>query len=78
MSKAWLAGKVADKFARFENAEFVTGAANKIRGFISGYTDGGGFSGSGVTWGKSAMSATGNSADFAANPGDKIYDSSGC
>jgi HK97 family phage major capsid protein len=34
--EAWLAGKVADKIGRFENAEFVTGAANKIRGFMAG------------------------------------------
>jgi predicted phage gp36 major capsid-like protein len=32
--EGWLSGKVGDKFGRFENAEFVTGAANKIRGFM--------------------------------------------
>jgi HK97 family phage major capsid protein len=33
ISKAGLSNKVADKISRFENNEFVTGAANKIRGF---------------------------------------------
>jgi HK97 family phage major capsid protein len=36
--EAWLADKVANKFGRFENSEFVNGAANKIRGFAAGYT----------------------------------------
>jgi predicted phage gp36 major capsid-like protein len=36
--EAWLAGKVADKIGRFENAEFVAGAANKIRGFMGAAT----------------------------------------
>lgn len=72
--EGWLSEKVANKFARFENAEFVTGAANKIRGFASGYTfatD----SGSGVTWGTIGYVATGVDADFAASAkGDKLYD----
>lgn len=72
--EAWLSGKVADKMARFENAEFVTGAAGKIRGFALGYTplaD----SGSGVTWGSPGYLATGVNGDFAASDkGDKIYD----
>lgn len=71
--EAWLAAKVADKFSRFENAEFVAGSANKIRG-ITSYTtalD----SGSGVTWGTMGHVATGLSSDFpAANPVDKIHD----
>lgn len=72
--EAWLGGKVADKFARFENAEFVTGAANKIRGFISGY-DVAADSGSGVDWGKIGYLATGVDGDFAASAkGDKLYD----
>lgn len=72
--EAWLAGKVADKFARFENAEFVTGAANKIRGFNGGYTFAAD-SGSGVTWGSIGYVATGVDGDFAASAkGDKLID----
>lgn len=72
--EAWLSGKVGEKFARFENTEFVTGAANKIRGFISGYTPATD-SGSGVTWGTIGYVATGVDGDFAASAkGDKLYD----
>ncbi|MBU6430048.1 MAG: phage major capsid protein, partial [Cyanobacteria bacterium REEB65] len=72
--EAWLAAKVADKISRFENSEFVTGAANKIRGFMLGYTQAAD-SGSGVTWGTVGYMATGTSADFAAsNPADKMAD----
>jgi HK97 family phage major capsid protein len=72
--EAWLAAKVADKFARFENSEFITGAAAKIRGFISGYTAATD-SGSGVTWGTIGKIGTGVNADFAAtSPADKIFD----
>lgn len=72
--EAWLAGKVANKRARFENSEFVTGAANKIRGFISGYTPAVD-SGAGVAWGTVGYVATGVDADFAASAkGDKLYD----
>jgi len=56
--EAWLADKVANKFARFENAEFVTGSS-KIRGFTS-YT-GAADSGSGVTWGQIGYIYTGTS-----------------
>lgn len=72
--EGWLAMKVADKFARFENSEFITGAANKIRGLVLGYTAAAD-SGSGVTWGTVGYVATGQSADFASsNPGDKVFD----
>jgi len=72
--EAWLAAKVADKFARFENSEFVTGAANKILGFVSGYTAAAD-SGSGVTWGQIGYVGTGVNGDFAAsNPADKLFD----
>lgn len=72
--EAWLGNKVGDKFSRFENAEFVTGAANKIRGFMLGYTQTAD-SGSGVTWGEIGFASTGTSADFpASNPGDKLFD----
>lgn len=72
--EAWLADKVAGKFGRFENSEFINGAANRIRGFAAGYTmtsD----SGSGVTWGEIGYIGTGTSGDFAAsNPADKLHD----
>lgn len=72
--EAWLGAKVADKFSRFENAEFVTGAASKIRGFAAGYTAAAD-SGSGVTWGQIGYVGTGVNGDFAAsNPGDKLLD----
>lgn len=72
--EAWLAGKVADKFARFENSEFVVGATN-IRGFTS-YTAAAD-SGSGVTWGSLGYVATGTSGDFGstvATQADKLHD----
>lgn len=72
--EAWLSGKVGNKLGRFENTEFVTGAANKIRGFAAGYT----FTadtGAGVTWGEIGYTTTGVAGDFAAaNPGDKLHD----
>ncbi len=72
--EAWMADKVGSKFARFENNEFVTGAANRIRGFISGY-EVAADSGSGVDWGKVGYLATGVSGDFAASAkGDKLID----
>lgn len=72
--EGWLAGKVADKIGRFENAEYVTGSANKIRGFNGGYTFAAD-SGSGVTWGTLGYVATGVDGDFAASAkGDKLID----
>jgi HK97 family phage major capsid protein len=72
--EAWLADKVAGKFGRFENSEFINGAANKIRGFAAGYTmtaD----DGSGVTWGSLGIVATGVNSDFNAAPkADKLID----
>jgi HK97 family phage major capsid protein len=71
--EAWLSGKVADKFGRFENAEFVNGAANKIRGITSYPTLAD--DGTGVAWGSFGHVLTGGSADFAAsNPADKIFE----
>jgi HK97 family phage major capsid protein len=72
--EAWLSGKVGDKFARFENAEFVTGSS-KIRG-ITSYTTAAD-SGSGVTWGQIGHVVSGLSADFLADankPVDKLFD----
>lgn len=41
--ESWLAGKVAEKFARIENAAFVSGSgAGKAKGFLA-YADGTGF-----------------------------------
>lgn len=72
--EAWLGNKVGDKFSRFENAEFVTGAAGKIMGLVLGYTPAAD-SGSGVTWGQLGYLATGTSADFpSSNPADKLID----
>lgn len=72
--EGWLSGKVSDKLGRFENTEFVAGAANKIRGFAAGYTFAAD-SGSGVTWGSIGYVATGVSGDFAASAkGDKLID----
>lgn len=72
--EAWLSGKVADKFARFENAEFVAGAT-KIRG-ITSYTTAAD-SGSGVTWGQVGHVVTGTSGAFGstvATQADKLID----
>lgn len=72
--EAWLGGKVSNKFGRFENSEFINGAANKIRGFAMGYTQAAD-SGSGVTWGTLGFKATGVSSNFAAsNPVDNLID----
>lgn len=76
--EGWLAGKVGDKFGRFENGEFATGAT-KIRGLTAGGYTFSADSGAGVTWGQIGYVATGTSADFAGtNPGDKIFDLIGC
>jgi HK97 family phage major capsid protein len=73
--EAWLAGKVGDKFGRFENAEFIAGDDGKIRG-ITDYTTSAD-SGSGVTWGTIGHVLSGASADFVADaskPVDKLID----
>jgi HK97 family phage major capsid protein len=71
--EAWLAGKVGEKLGRFENAEFVAGNANKIRGLVS-YTTAAD-SGAGVAWGTIGHVVTGVNGDFAASAkGDKLYD----
>ncbi len=72
--EAWLSGKVGDKFSRFENKEFVTGAANKILGIANGYPVAAD-DGSGVTWGKVGYVASGADGAFAgSNPSDKLID----
>lgn len=70
--EAWLANKVADKFARFENAEFCTGAT-KIRGFTS--YDIALDAGAGVAWGSLGYIKTGVNGAFASTaPADKVFD----
>lgn len=71
--EAWLAGKVSDKFGRFENREFVVGAVGKIRGFTSYPTAAD--SGAGVAWGSIGSINTGQNGDFpGSNPADKLLD----
>jgi HK97 family phage major capsid protein len=71
--EGWLATKVAEKFARFENREFVRGDSNRIRG-IAAYptlSD----TGAGVAWGSFGHVNTGvNGAFPSANPADKLHD----
>lgn len=69
--EGWLAGKVAGKFGRFENREFVTGAANKILGFAAGYTMAAD-DGTGVSWGTIGYVGTGSNSDITS--ADKIHD----
>lgn len=70
--EAWHANKVVQKFARFEDVQFVTGAA-KIRGIVSYATAAD--TGSGVDWEKIGYVPSGASGDFASsNPADKLYD----
>jgi HK97 family phage major capsid protein len=72
--EAWLAGKVADKFSRVENAAFITGdGIGKPRGLTTYVTAA---TGDGArAWGQLEHVATGQAADFpAANPGDKLFD----
>lgn len=73
--ESWLAEKIADKFARFENTEFLTGAS-RIRGLLSypSVVD----TGSGVTWGSFGVVKTGVNGAFAATtPADILFDVQG-
>lgn len=72
--EGWLADKVANKLARFEGAEFVTGTGvNAIKGFTK-YTLSATADGS-RTWGQIEKIKTGVNGDFAASsPADKIFD----
>lgn len=77
--EGWLAAKVGEKLGRFENNEFVNGAADKIRG-IASYTTAAD-DGSGVTWGTIGHVVTGANGGFVAAasfPQDKIFDLIGC
>jgi HK97 family phage major capsid protein len=70
--EGWLSGKVADKFARFEESKFVAGSDGRIRG-ITSYTTAAD-TGT-VAWGQIGHIVTGTSSDFpASNPADKIHD----
>jgi len=70
----WLAGKLADKFSRVENAAFVNGTgAGQPRG-ITMYPVAAD-SGSGVAWGSVGFVKTGVNGGFAAtNPADNVLD----
>jgi HK97 family phage major capsid protein len=72
--ETWLADKVGTKFGRFENAEFVTGSGNRIRGFAGGYgtiAD----TGSGVAWGSLGHVLSGASGAFTSSaPADALHD----
>jgi HK97 family phage major capsid protein len=73
--EAWLADKVANKFGRFENVEFCTGAS-RIRG-ITSYPVLDDTAGSGVAWGSMGYVFTGTAGDFgssAATTSDKLFD----
>jgi HK97 family phage major capsid protein len=66
---------VGDKIGRFENSEFVTGAANKIRGFVLGYPVASDPGDGSVAWGTLGYFPTGVDGDFAASAkGDNLYD----
>ena len=69
----WLEGKIGDKFARFENAEFVAGDDGKIIGFTS--VPNAADSGAGVAWGSVGYVNSGANGDFAAsNPANQLFD----
>lgn len=72
--EGWLAGKVADKLTRVENAAFVTGTgAGQPRGFAS-YTTAATADAS-RAWGILEHVVSGANGDFAAsNPADKLFD----
>lgn len=72
--EAWLAGKIADKLTRVENAAFVNGTGvGQPRGFTT-YTT---VATADATrpWGQLEMKVTGVNGDFAASsPGDILFD----
>lgn len=71
--EAWLADKVSDKFARFENREFTIGAGSRIRGIASYPTAAD--AGAGVPWGTIGHINSGaNGAFAAAGPADVLFD----
>ena len=70
--EGWLAGRIADKFARAEAESFVTGSGtNRPTGFLSGSK----VEESTWAWGSLGYVATGTAGDFdAVNPADAIVD----
>ena len=70
--EGWLAGRIADKFARAEAAAFVNGDGDgKPQGLLSNLIVPNEFTG----WGSLGYVATGTAADFnATNPADTIVD----
>ncbi|MDJ0627303.1 MAG: phage major capsid protein [Rhodobacter sp.] len=70
--EGWLAGRVADKFARSESAAFVSGdGIDKPKGFVTYPSAAAGSE----PWGELGHVLTGTAGDFdAANPGDAIVD----
>lgn len=72
--EAWLADKVANKFARTEAAAFITGnGINKPRGFTTYTTAATGDATR--TWGQLEHVGTGNAGDFASSsPADVLFD----
>jgi HK97 family phage major capsid protein len=70
--EGWLAGRIADKFARAEAAAFVGGdGVGKPRGFLTGTK----VAQASWAWGSLGYIATGTAGDFSAtNPADAIVD----
>lgn len=71
--EGWLAGKVADKFAREENAAFITGPGNNKPRGITTYTTAA-TSDATRSWGQIEHIATGTAGDWTAANADKLYD----
>lgn len=70
--ESWLAGRIADKFARAEGAAFVSGdGVDKPKGFLS-HTQA---DNTAAQWGEIGYVTTGTAGDFdGANPADAIVD----
>jgi HK97 family phage major capsid protein len=70
--EGWLAGRIADKFARAEADAFINGdGAGRPLGFLSGFV----MPNNSWTWGTLGYVETGTAGDFdATNPADTIVD----
>ena len=70
--EGWLAGRIADKFARAEADAFVNGnGSGRPSGFLSGFA----VSNASWSWGTLGYVATGTAGDFdASNPADAVVD----
>lgn len=75
--EGWLAGKIANKFARFEGSEIINGSGistSKMSGFAAAYTMAATADAT-RTWGQMEYVKTGVSSDFAASsPADHLFD----